>query len=985
MKKQEDKDISRWRRHATGITMLFFFGFCGLLGVLPIPENWRPIDFQQDNAAQDLWARISAKPKMYLVSTPSDFSDSESDAFELTDTNEANTVETAVANASPPSAVGEVAVPHDDVIAYKSKDGDGFKRPVYRPTARAKQIWKGANQLGAPGGFFQNPCLAYDSAGCSRTAMDDFYRALDEVHQKRPGARAGVVALGNSLIASDHITDIVRFRLTEMFGESGQGFLLVDRLGKIAGRRARTGYSSGDWLVHTIIKEKPEYPHFGLFGVHHETHSPNAQTAWRLRGETLAEVFWLDHPQGGSFYLEADGKFLGRIQSNHPSGFRSRISEFEVPSDAKKLRLIAEGAKVIVDGVALSKNQPGITFDTIGIPAATAKRYLNTNQKAFDIQLHARDPNLVILMVGGNEVRDLAWNRLSIPSYKKQYAQVIDRLKKAAPGASCLGVSPIDVVKVIDGGRTILTRREIYDIIEAQKTVAVDKGCAYFNIFEAMGGSGSLAKLHEMGLLLGDYVHPKGKGGDILGEIFARSLLENYTQTPLPGRFTLKPKVAPRDKKAEVIEEPKEAPEQLKRGGNLDEFIAQLLALKQGEQERVAIGQFGGDLIAAQFFSDRIRQRMAERFGNRGRGYVSIGPFSRRLFKTGVVRHLEGSTEIIDGRRLLYGGAVSPVGLRTRMQPGALFEVTFCAGCTEPIILPQTTLELAWLRTPDMGVADLYLDGEPLLSLHKDLVSSDKTDIHFTKVRATGMEHTLSILVRDDEDLIPGTHSRNENITFVRRGHKGPVHLLSISAEIEQPGVVLDALGASQAGPEHFSRWRKDLLAEQISRRDYDLLIFGWDRVTQNARHQDIDRYQKDYVSTIERLRDMQPGAACVLLGPTFQGRVVKSEAQRRAFAQTERSHRAMAEQTECAYFSLAEAMGGLENMRKWEGQGWTLPGGARLSESGYVHLADQFTKDIFLLFDRERFERQRADAHEGLGPTRFAALNSIFNFFTEE
>ena len=77
--------------------------------------------------------------------------------------------------------------------------------------------------------------------------------------------------------------------------------------------------------------------------------------------------------------------------------------------------------------------------------------------------------------------------------------------------------------------------------------------------------------------------------------------------------------------------------------------------------------------------------------------------------------------------------------------------------------------------------------------------------------------------------------------------------------------------------------------------------------------------------------------------------------------------------------------MGGLESMRKWEEQGWTLPGGGRLSESGYLHLADKMTKDIFLLFDRERFERQRADAHETLGPTRFAALNSILTFFTEE
>ena len=529
--------------------------------------------------------------------------------------------------------------------------------------------------------------------------------------------------------------------------------LLVDRLGKIAGRRARTGLSSGDWAVHTLIKEKPEYPHFGLFGAHHETLSPEAKTVWRPNGETLAEVFWLDHPEAGAFYLEADGQFIGRITSDKPKKYRSRISEFEIPASTKKLVLTAENAKTIVDGVALSKNQPGITLDTVGIPAATAKRYLNTNSEAFDIQLHARDPNLVILMIGGNEVRDLAWNRLGIETYKKQYASLIKRLKKAAPTASCLGVSPIDVVKVTEGGQTILTRREIYDVIEAQKTVAIAHGCAYFNIFEAMGGSGSLAKLNEMGMLLADYVHPKGKGGDILGEIFARSLLEDYSNTPLPGRYTLHSEQDSDKGTEEVITKPKKAPKQLKKGGQLDAFIRQLLDLKKQNIERVAIGQIGGDLIAAQIFTDQLRQRLAERFGNRGRGYISVGPFSRRLFKTGVVRHLEGDAELIDGRQLLFGGAVSPAGQRTRMKPGALFEVTFCAGCSEPMVLPQTTLELAWLKTPDMGVADLYLDGEPLLSVHKNLVGANDTDIHFTKVRASGLEHTLSVLVRDDEDF----------------------------------------------------------------------------------------------------------------------------------------------------------------------------------------------------------------------------------------
>jgi lysophospholipase L1-like esterase len=982
--KQHPTSTTGWRRHATGVTISLFFGFCALLSVLPLPENLRPIDIQSTEGIDRLWASISTPPKMYFVAFDNDQNQDKID-FDLDDNFDNDTEDEPSPSEGLATKGGNVAIPHDDLVAYSTKDGEGFKRTRYKPGPKAKRIWRGAQQLGAPGGFFENPCLSYESGACSRTAMDDFYRSLDEVYQKRPGSRAAVIALGNSLIASDHITDIVRQRLQENFGDAGLGFLLVDRLGKIAGRRARTGWSSGDWNVHTLIKEKPEYPHFGLFGAHHETVSANAKTVWRPHGETLAEIFWLDHPEAGAFYLEADGQFIGRITSDKPKLFRSRISEFEIPSQTKELVLIAENAKVIVDGVALSKNQPGVTFDTVGIPAATAQRYLNTNSAAFDIQLHARDPNLVVLMLGGNEVRDLAWKRLSLKTYSEQYEQLIKRLKKAAPGASCLGVSPIDVVRVTDGGRTILTRREIYDIIDAQKTVSIKNGCAYFNLFEAMGGSGSLSKLNDMGLLLADYVHPKGKGGDILGEIFARSLLKDYSNTTLPGRYTLNTKhgTASTIKDKDEVRKPKESPKQLKRGGPLDDFISKLLSLHKGDTERIAIGQLGGDLIAAQIFTDRLRLELAARFGDRGRGYISVGPFSRRLFKTGVVRHLEGNTEIVDGRKFLYGGAVSPAGLRARMKPGALFEVTFCAGCNEPMVLPQTILELAWLKTPDMGVADLYLDGEPLLSIHKNLVSDNQTDIHFTKVRASGLEHTLSVLVRDDEDFDHKNQGRLERNSFLRRGQKGPVHLLSVTAEIEQPGIVVDALGLPQMGPENMIRWRKDLIEQQINRRNYDLFVISWDRSPMKSEHKSLAQYQSAYIQSIKLLQEIQPDAACLVLGPTLQGSYAKSKTALAKLKETEQLHREMSQQAGCTYFSLAEAMGGLETIPQWEKAGWTLPGGKRLSENGYLHLADSLVKDLMLVFERERFERQRADAETGDGFfSRFAFMQDLFNIF---
>ena len=65
----------------------------------------------------------------------------------------------------------------------------------------------------------------------------------------------------------------------------------------------------------------------------------------------------------------------------------------------------------MVHGLVLDQPHPGVVLDTLGVAAADASLFLHADEEMVTAQLRARDPNLVLIMLGGNEVKRLQWGR----------------------------------------------------------------------------------------------------------------------------------------------------------------------------------------------------------------------------------------------------------------------------------------------------------------------------------------------------------------------------------------------------------------------------------------------------------------------------------------------------------------------------------------------------------------------------------------------
>jgi hypothetical protein len=91
-----------------------------------------------------------------------------------------------------------------------------------------------------------------------------------------------------------------------------------------------------------------------------------------------------------------------------------------------------------------------------------------------------------------------------------------------------LVVAPLDRAETRDG--KLVTKRVILDLVAIQERVALAHGAAFWNLFDAMGGEGSMARWVRARPQLagGDLTHPTPLGAETLGDLLAEAIVWAY-------------------------------------------------------------------------------------------------------------------------------------------------------------------------------------------------------------------------------------------------------------------------------------------------------------------------------------------------------------------------------------------------------------------------------------------------------------------------
>jgi lysophospholipase L1-like esterase len=362
----------------------------------------------------------------------------------------------------------------------------------------------------------------------SGKALHHFFHALRVVETQCGQAR--ISHYGDSPITNDGITATVRRKLQERFGDGGHGFMLA---GKPWGWYQHEGVTleARRWQSNPMWYTRGDTL-FGLGGASFTATTPQSYTSISTANAAAFDVYYLEQPSGGDLLIEVAGQAAQRI-STASDAPRSGFHRVSVKAGSHQLTLKPAGnGTVRVFGIVMDTGAQGVQYDSLGVNGAFIGLLTHhLDETHWREQLRHRQPNLVILAYGANESEYENW---PMEQYAADMREAVRRIRAALPEASIMFVAPMDRGQRGAGG-TIITRPMIPKIVAAQRAIAAETGCAFFDTFTAMGGEGTVARWRAARPLLmgGDYLHPTAEGAEIVGTLLYDALMRAYEKHSL--------------------------------------------------------------------------------------------------------------------------------------------------------------------------------------------------------------------------------------------------------------------------------------------------------------------------------------------------------------------------------------------------------------------------------------------------------------------
>jgi hypothetical protein len=362
-----------------------------------------------------------------------------------------------------------------------------------------------------------------------------FYEALGRTDAKQPGAITRITHLGDSSIGHDGLPHAIRTRMQDRFGDGGAGFVLIDRasINTNYGTKVATIATTTAWEACFITNLCKRDGRYGLGG-HTFWASGEASSTISTRndgayGTTAShiELWYLAQPRGGRIKIKVDRE-EPEVVPTLADAPEDRWHVVDVEPGAHRITVSAGGGgQARAYGLVLETDGPGVVWESVSMIGAFTKRLNGFDTDHIAGQIAHRSADLLVLNFGGNDLRRLVGGSVTPEEYTQEYGEALDRFKAQRPAQPCLVVGVIDHGK--SGSYTVAP--EVVDtMIDTQRTIAFDHGCAFFDTVAAMGGAGSLRKWRERAPTLAepDLKHLNNRGRDLMGKLMYEALVAGY-------------------------------------------------------------------------------------------------------------------------------------------------------------------------------------------------------------------------------------------------------------------------------------------------------------------------------------------------------------------------------------------------------------------------------------------------------------------------
>ena len=358
----------------------------------------------------------------------------------------------------------------------------------------------------------------------SRAYLAAFYAALDSADS----IPVRVVHYGDSQIEEDRITNILREKWQKQYGGGGVGLIPLHQT--IPTRTIRQKLSING-VVQTTQKgpkryivygpksmrltDSDDYGVMGQVAVMDSTLVPGSDSV-------VLHVEPLDKKRKPHNYFNrvrvltdsVEGYILAQDTMLNPIPDTRHPLLYTLPDSTTKCEIHLQG-KGNVYGVSL-ETPMGVIVDNIPMRGCSGNIFTKIDSVQLSDFYRESNTRLIILQFGGNMIPQTE-NPSTISGYvRSTMRQQVRYLRACAPQASILFIGPSDMSTNIDG--EMVTYPLVPYMDRLLKKMAQEEGIAYWSMYEAMGGKGSMVRWVENGLAGSDYVHFTRAGANNIGK-----------------------------------------------------------------------------------------------------------------------------------------------------------------------------------------------------------------------------------------------------------------------------------------------------------------------------------------------------------------------------------------------------------------------------------------------------------------------------------
>jgi lysophospholipase L1-like esterase len=362
-----------------------------------------------------------------------------------------------------------------------------------------------------------------------------FYEKLYQLNQSKSG-KLVVTHIGDSHIQADHMSGLIRQKMQLKFGNAGRGMVFPYRVAKSNEPVSYKTQSNKTWAYkRNVFPDKP-LP-IGVSGYTIETTDSTAEIVLTVKDQPglgyKFNRFTLFHDKG----FENFDITICDDQNCYFSLFTPKSTAVDSFTSSvifdRPLRQIILQNKVSdstcqkstrIYGMLLENDSSGILYNMIGVNGAEYRHY--TMSKYFYEQLAYLNSDLFILSLGTNEAYSAGFDK---NVFVQQVDTLINSIKALNPSATFLITTPADSYRrAYKKGR--VKNPDMKDAHEALIEYCLKNNLAYWNLYDIMGGYGSMQKWYVAKLTAKDKVHFSGRGYQIQGDLFYTALMKGYEE-----------------------------------------------------------------------------------------------------------------------------------------------------------------------------------------------------------------------------------------------------------------------------------------------------------------------------------------------------------------------------------------------------------------------------------------------------------------------